>query len=134
MFQFSLKMTDNKKTQTQIDFKRQTLTNITHQNELQFLQKDCTILLGKIQIQEDRINYLEKHSKLYLKDINDLQQMILTFFRILALIDAYQFFQSQNLMLTDENMDRFLFVFNSDYSIRITKFINDLIAFVKKTK
>ena len=60
--------------------------------------------------------------------------MILTFFRILALIDAYQFFQSQNLMLTDENMDRFLFVFNSDYSIRITKFINDLIAFVKKTK
>ena len=134
MFQFSLKMTDNKKTQRQIDFKRQTLTNITHQNELHFLQKDCTILLGKIQIQEDRINYLEKHSKLYLKDINDLQQMILTFFRILALIDAYQFFQSQNLMLTDENMDRFLFVFNSDYSIRITKFINDLIAFVKKTK
>ena len=124
----------NKKTQTQIDFKRKTLTNVTLENELHFLRKEGAILLGKIQIHEDYMNHLEKHSKLYPKDVNDLQEMILKFFRILALIDAYQFFQSQNLMLTDENMDRFVFVFNSDYSIRISKFINDLIAFVKRTK
>ena len=107
---------------------------MTLQNELHFLRKEGAILLGKIQIHEDYMNYLQKHSKLYPKDVNDLQEMILKFFHILALIDAYQYFESENLMLTDENMDRFLFVFNSDYSIRISKFINDLIAFVKKTK
>ena len=41
-------------------------------------------------------------------------------------IDAYQYFQNRNEMLTDENIGRFLFIVNNDYSVRINKFINDL--------
>ena len=54
--------------------------------------------------------------------------MVEKFLRILALIDAYQYFQSKNEMLTDENIGRFLFIENDDYSVRINKFINDLKA------
>lgn len=124
MFRFSLKM--NKETQS-VDFTREILSTDKLDNEIDFLQKEGGILLGQIQIHEDYLNYLERNSKVKSKDIGDLQEMILKFFRILALIDAYQFLQSQNLMLTDQNMDHFLFVFNQDYTMRITKFIDDLL-------
>ena len=52
--------------------------------------------------------------------------MVEKFLRILALIDAYQYFQNRNEMLTDENIGRFFFIVNNDYSVRINKFINDL--------
>ena len=45
---------------------------------------------------------------------------------LLSLVDAYQYFQSENKMLTDENFGYFLFIVNSNYSVRINKFINDL--------
>ena len=124
MFRFSLKM--NKETQS-VDFTREILSTDKLDNEIDFLQKEGGILLGQIQIHEDYLNYLERNSKVKSKDIGDLQEMILKFFRILALIEAYQFLQSQNLMLTDQNMDHFLFVFNQDYTMRITKFIDDLL-------
>ena len=116
----------NKETQS-VDFTREILSTDKLDNEIDFLQKEGGILLGQIQIHEDYLNYLERNSKVKSKDIGDLQEMILKFFRILALIDAYQFLQSQNLMLTDQNMDHFLFVFNQDYTMRITKFIDDLL-------
>ena len=52
--------------------------------------------------------------------------MVEKFLRLLSLVDAYQYFQSKNLMLSDENFGNFLFVVSSNYSIRINKFINDL--------
>ena len=52
--------------------------------------------------------------------------MIEKFLRLLSLVDAYQYFQSKNEMLSDENLSNFLFIVHNDYSIRINKFINDL--------
>ena len=52
--------------------------------------------------------------------------MIEKFLRLLSLVDAYQYFQSKNEMLSDENLGNFLFIVNNDYSVRINKFINDL--------
>ena len=60
--------------------------------------------------------------------------MVKKFLRILALIDAYKYFQSKNEMITDENLDRFLFVVNNDYVVRIDKFINDLKSKMKDVK
>ena len=60
--------------------------------------------------------------------------MVKKFLRILALIDAYKYFQSKNEMITDENLDRFLFVVNNDYVVRINKFINDLKSKMKDVK
>ena len=37
-------------------------------------------------------------------------------------------------MITDENLDRFLFVVNNDYVVRINKFINDLKSKMKDVK
>ena len=37
-------------------------------------------------------------------------------------------------MLTDENIGRFLFIVNNDYSVRINKFINDLKTNQKQVK
>ena len=35
-------------------------------------------------------------------------------------------FKAKNEMLSDENLGRFLFIVNNDYSVKINKFINDL--------
>ena len=109
-----------------LDFEKQTLTKeifTSFENEIRFLEKEGAMLLGQIQIQE---NYMNQKLKVDRYDLNELQEMVEKFFRILALIDAYQYFQNKNEMLTDENIGRFLFIVNNDYSMRINKFINDL--------
>ena len=122
-------MADNKK-ENQIDFEKQTLikeTFTSFENEIHFLEKEGAMLLGQVQIQE---NYMNHKQNQYLKvdryGLNELQEMVEKFLRILALIDAYQYFQSKNEMLTDENIGRFLFIVHDDYSLRIQKFIKDL--------
>ena len=123
-------MADNKKQENQIDFEKQTLTKETFtsfENEIRFLEKEGAMLLGQVQIQENYMNHKQNQNlKVDRYDLNELQEMVEKFLRILALIDAYQYFQSKNEMLTDENIGRFLFIVHDDYSLRIEKFIKDL--------
>ena len=123
-------MADNKKQENQIDFEKQTLTKETFtsfENEIRFLEKEGAMLLGQVQIQENYMNHKQNQNlKVDRYDLNELQEMVEKFLRILALIDAYQYFQSKNETLTDDNIGRFLFIVNDDYSIRIEKFIKDL--------
>ena len=123
-------MADNKKQENQIDFEKQTLTKETFtsfENEIRFLEKEGAMLLGQVQIQENYMNHKQNQNlKVDRYDLNELQEMVEKFLRILALIDAYQYFQSKNEMLTDENIGRFLFIDHDDYSLRIEKFIKDL--------
>ena len=101
------------------------LNNVPIETELYFLQKQGAILLGEIQIHEDYLYYLKERSKVDQKEIDKMNEMVLKFIRILALIDANEFFKSQNLT-TDQNIDLFISVYNNDYAIRISKLINDL--------
>ena len=123
-------MADNKKQENQIDFEKQTLTKETFtsfENEIRFLEKEGAMLLGQVQIQENYMNHKQNQNlKVDRYDLNELQEMVEKFLRILALIDTYQYFQSKNEMLTDKNIGRFLFIFHDDYSLRIQKFIKDL--------
>ena len=123
-------MVDNKKQEEKIDFEKQTLTKETFtsfENEIRFLEKEGAMLLGQVQIQENYMNHKQNQNlKVDRYDLNELQEMVEKFLRILALIDAYQYFQNKNEMLTDENIGRFLFIVNNDYLMRINKFINDL--------
>ena len=131
-------MADNKKQEKEIVFEKQTLekeTFTSFENEIRFLKKEGAMLLGQVQIQENYMNHKkEKNLKVDRYDLNELQEMVEKFLRILSLIDAYQYFQSKNEMLTDENIGRFLFIVNDDYLIRINKFINDLKAKQVKSK
>ena len=123
-------MADNKKQENQIDFEKQTLTKETFtsfENEIRFLEKEGAMLLGQVQIQENYMNHKQNQNlKVDRYDLNELQEMVEKFLRILALIDAYQYFQSKNETLTDDNIGRFLFIVHEDYSLRIQKFIKDL--------
>ena len=123
-------MADNKKQEEKIDFEKQTLTKETFtsfENEIRFLEKEGAMLLGQVQIQENYMNHKQNQNlKVDRYDLNELQEMVEKFLRILALIDAYQYFQNKNEMLTDENIGRFLFIVNNDYLMRTNKFINDL--------
>ena len=123
-------MADNKKQEEKIDFEKQTLTKETFtsfENEIRFLEKEGAMLLGQVQIQENYMNHKQNQNlKVDRYDLNELQEMVEKFLRILALIDAYQYFQSKNETLTDDNIGRFLFIVNDDYSIRIEKFMKDL--------
>ena len=110
-----------KEKEKEIDFKKETF--ISFENEIRFLEKEGSILLAQIQIQEE---YMIKKQKVDQYDLNELQEMIEKFLRLLSLVDAYQYFQSKNEMLSDENLSNFLFIVHNDYSIRINKFINDL--------
>ena len=90
------------------------------------------MLLAQIQIQEE---YMSKKQKVDRYDINELQEMVEKFLRLLSLVDAYQYFKSKNQMLSDENLGNFLFIVNNDYSVRVNKFINDLTkSKLKKSK
>ena len=127
-------MADNKKQEEKIDFEKQTLTKETFtnfENEIRFLEKEGAMLLGQIQIQEQ---YMNEKQKVDRYDLNQLQEMVEKFLRILSLIDAYRYFKSKNEMLSDENIGRFLFIVNNNYSVRINKFINDLKAKQVKSK
>ena len=117
----------------EIDFKKETFTSF--ENEIRFLEKEGAISLAQIQIQEEYIHCKKQQNvKVDLYDLNEMDQMVKKFLRILALIDAYKYFQSKNEMITDENLDRFLFVVNNDYVVRINKFINDLKSKMKDVK
>ena len=127
-------MADNKKEEKEIDFEKQTLAKETFtsfENEIRFLKKEGAMLLGQIQIQEQ---YMNEKQKVDRYDLNQLQEMVEKFLRILSLIDAYRYFKSKNEMLSDENIGRFLFIVNNNYSVRINKFINDLKAKQVKSK
>ena len=110
-----------KEKEKEIDFKKETF--ISFENEIRFLEKEGSILLAQIQIQEE---YMNKKQKVDRYDLNELQEMIEKFLRLLSLVDAYQYFQSKNEILSDENLGNFSFIVNNDYSVRINKFINDL--------
>ena len=110
------------KNKNEIDFKKETFTSF--ENEIRFLEKEGAMLLGQVQIQENYMNHKQNQNlKVDRYDLNELQEMVEKFLRILALIDAHQYFQSKNKMLTDENIGCFLFIVNDDYSLRIQKFI-----------
>ena len=111
----------HKEKEKEIDFEKETF--ISFENEIRFLEKEGAILLAQVQIQEE---YMSKKQKVDRYDLNELQEMIEKFLRLLSLVDAYQYFQSKNEMLSDENFGNFLFIVNNDYSVRINKFINDL--------
>ena len=55
-----------------------------------------------------------------------MQELIVKFFHILSLIDAFQLFESEKSMLTDENINSFISIVSNSYSIRFKKFVNDL--------
>ena len=135
IFCFILEMAhQEKEKEKEIDFKKETLAKETFtsfENEIRFLEKEGAMLLAQVQIQEDYTNQKEKIDQY---DLNELQEMVEKFLRILSLVDAYQYFQSKNEMLSDENLGRFLFIVNNDYSVRINKFINDLKAKQLKCK
>ena len=115
-------MAVNKKQEEEIDFKKETFTSF--ENEIRFLEKEGAMLLGQVQIQENYMNDKQNQNlKVDRYDLNELQEMVEKFLRILALIDAHQYFQSKNKMLTDENIGCFLFIVNDDYSLIIQKFI-----------
>ena len=127
-------MADNKKQEEKINFEKQTLTKeifTSFENEIRFLEKEGAMLLGQVQIQEDYMNQKQKVDRY---DLNELQKILEKFLGILALIDAYRYFQNKNEMLTDENIGRFLSILNNNYSVRINKFINDLKANQKQVK
>ena len=111
----------HKEKEKEIDFEKETF--ISFENEIRFLGKEGAILLARVQIQEE---YMSKKQKVDRYDLNELQEMIEKFLRLLSLVDAYQYFQSKNEMLSDENFGNFLFIVNNDYSVKINKFINDL--------
>lgn len=96
------------------------------ETELSFLRKEAAILLGQIQIHEDYIYYLKDQLRVDQEEIDKMKEMILKFFRLLALIDAFQFFESRNMVITDQNKDIFKLVYEQSHSTRTNKFLNDL--------
>ena len=96
-----------------------------YQNEIVFLKKEQDVLLRKIQLQEDYIN--KQKTKVNLKDVNELQEMIMKFLRILSLQDAYHHFE-QNETVKDENS--FVTIVGKFYLLRFNKFLNELILVV----
>ena len=98
------------------------------QNKIAFLKKERDALLIKIRIHEQYMNYKERNATLSPRDVNQLQELILKFFRVLALTDSYSYFQMQNQPVVDEN----IIIVDNRYLLRLNQFIKDLmLALVK---
>ena len=101
-----------------------------YQNEILFLKKETEVVIMKIKMQENYMNYKEANATLSPQDVDDIIQLILKYFRILALIGAYSFFEIRNEPLTDENTSSFVNIVNNYYFKRLTKFIEKLSLYV----
>ena len=102
------------------------------QNEMVFLTKQKEVVKAKIRLEEQYLNYKERHQILTATDVIKLEQLVLKFFRILALIDAYDYFQKQNQTITNENEKCFLTIIDNCYLVRLNKFIKDLMSTVMR--
>ena len=78
------------------------------QNEILFLKKERDVLIRKIRTQEDYMNYKEANATLTPRDVDNIIELILKYFRILALIDTYSYFEIRNQPLIDENISSFV--------------------------
>ena len=117
---------------SEIDFQIESLQETSiFEKEIDRLEREGAVLLGAIQILEDYLNFKKKEGKVDGNDIKEMQEMIEKFFRILSLIDAFQVL-SENQMVTDENIDSFISIVSSSYSIRFKKFVNDLELSIEK--
>ena len=99
----------------------------SYEQEILFLKVEAGMLLEQIKQQEIKL-YQAKQQKLQvnLNDLNTLKQMIRKFLRMLALIDAYQFFQSKNQPITDQNCHWFYFVTDGCFSNKLQHFLQEL--------
>ena len=96
------------------------------QYEIALLEEIVAILLGAIPILDEYLQFKKEKGEVPSTDINDMQKLIEKFLQSLALIDSYKLFRDENQLLTDENIDSFISFVNSNYLIRLKKFINDL--------
>ena len=96
----------------------------SYQREIYYLQKHGGILLQKIKNLEIKMNK-RKQQKLYPtgRDLQTMQKWVVKFLRMLSYIKTYQFFQEQNMILSDQNRSWFFHVFNNNYVIFFRSFM-----------
>ena len=99
------------------------------QYEITLLEDIVAIVLGAMQILHDYLQFKKETGEVPLTDVNNMEQLIEKFLYILAQIDVFKLFRDKNQMLTDENKETFMSIAANSYSIRLKKFINDLLSF-----
>ena len=99
----------------------------SYEQEILFLKVEAGMLLEQIKEQEMKL-YQAKQQNLQVNsnDLNTLEQIIRKFIRMLALIDAYRFFQGKNQPITDLNCHWFYFVTDGCFSNRLQQFLEEL--------
>ena len=88
-----------------------------HFDEIDKIEKEGAILLGKIQIQEDYLNFAKQNGKLDKDDLIYMIKLIVEFLNCLSLIDAY------SLLNHPLDIDSFMLIANKCYSTRLQQFI-----------
>lgn len=94
-------------------------------DEINILEREGGVLLGAIQILEDYLNYKKANDKIIDDyDLNEMKQTIIKFLHILSLIDTYQYFNNSDRSIPTK--DDFFLMVDSNYLVRMNKFVNDL--------
>ena len=107
---------------SKIDFQ---IVQSKFKREISVLEREGAVLLGAIQVLQDYLDYKKQNAALVDRnDLIELEQMIIKFLHILALIDVYQYFDSKNETISC--MNSFLLMVDHDYQVRMNKFLNDL--------
>lgn len=95
------------------------------EDEINILEREGGVLLGAIQMLEDYLDYKKSNDKIIDDyDLNEMKETIIKFLHILSLIDVYQYFHNSNRSIPTK--DDFFSMVDSNYIVRINKFINDL--------
>ena len=111
---------------------QQTLYEI-YEVEICNVNRQADTLLEGIRVFEADLHERKREKgKIDQHDLITLQEMILKFLRMLALIQTYQYYQSKDLRITDT--DWFFYIAHSCFSNTLDWFISDLRARVIESR
>ena len=109
---------------SQVNIEQQHPIYESYEQEILFIKTQAGVLLQQIQQQESKLNRA-KQQKLQVNqyDIVTFEQMIRKFFRMLALIDSYRYFQAINEQITNKNCHWFYYVADEYFLNKLQRFL-----------
>ena len=96
----------------------------SYRKEIRKIRKNGNALLKQIKQHETMMNQKRQlQLPATFEDCYRLHIMVTTVLRMLAFIDSYKYFQSENIPLVDEFMDLFYQMTNNNYQMYVQSFM-----------
>ena len=98
----------------------------TYSEIIRFLYKESDKVMAIAKKKEEFINKLEKVNRVCRYHLVELSCLVNKVMRILSIKDTYQHFYIENQVINEKNMNKFIFLTQRYYDIRLSVFKKDM--------